>query len=62
MGNDCDGIIPLIWDDSSRSQEHDYLRGIEKAARRNLATQRLEQIAAGRKIDTRAAIRFGVIE
>jgi hypothetical protein len=31
MGNDCDGIIPFIWDDSSRSQEHDYLRkGLKK--------------------------------
>jgi hypothetical protein len=31
MGNDCAGIIPLIWDDSARSQEHDYLRqGLKK--------------------------------
>lgn len=31
MGNECDGIIPLIWDDSSRSQEHDYLKeGLKK--------------------------------
>jgi len=26
MGNDCAGIVPFIWDDSARSQEHDYLR------------------------------------
>jgi REase_DpnII-MboI len=31
MGNDCAGIIPFIWDDSARSQEHDYLRqGLNK--------------------------------
>jgi REase_DpnII-MboI len=31
MGNDCAGIIPFIWDDSARSQEHDYLRqGLRK--------------------------------
>jgi REase_DpnII-MboI len=31
MGNDCTGIIPFIWDDSARSQEHDYLRqGLKK--------------------------------
>jgi hypothetical protein len=31
MGNDCAGIIPFIWDDSARSQEHDYLRqGLKK--------------------------------
>ena len=31
MGNDCAGIIPLIWDDSARSHEHDYLRqGLRK--------------------------------
>jgi hypothetical protein len=31
MGNDCDGVIPFIWDDSSRSQEHDYLKaGLKK--------------------------------
>ena len=31
MGNDCAGIIPVIWDDSARSHEHDYLRqGIRK--------------------------------
>jgi len=31
MGNDCAGIIPFIWDDSARSQEHYYLRqGLKK--------------------------------
>ena len=31
MDNDCAGIIPFIWDDSARSQEHDYLRqGLKK--------------------------------
>lgn len=25
-GNDSAGLIPVIWDDSGRSQEHDYLR------------------------------------
>ncbi len=31
MGNDCAGIIPVIWDDSARSHEHDYLRhGLRK--------------------------------
>ncbi len=31
MANDCAGIIPFIWDDSARSQEHDYLRqGLKK--------------------------------
>lgn len=31
MGNDCSGIIPFIWDDGARSQEHDYLRqGLRK--------------------------------
>lgn len=31
MGNECEGIIPFIWDDSARSQEHDYLRqGLRK--------------------------------
>ena len=31
MGNDCAGIIPIIWDDSARSHEHDYLRqGLKK--------------------------------
>ncbi|MCU1338037.1 MAG: hypothetical protein JWO19_3618 [Bryobacterales bacterium] len=31
MGNDCAGIIPVIWDDSARSHEHDYLRqGLKK--------------------------------
>jgi REase_DpnII-MboI len=31
MGNNCDGIIPFIWDNSSRSQEHDYLKeGLKK--------------------------------
>ncbi|ABK18162.1 hypothetical protein Sfum_2482 [Syntrophobacter fumaroxidans MPOB] len=31
MGNECAGIIPFIWDDSARSQEHDYLRqGLRK--------------------------------
>lgn len=31
MGNDCVGIIPVIWDDSARSHEHDYLRqGLKK--------------------------------
>jgi len=31
MGNDCAGIIPFIWDNSARSQEHDYLRqGLKK--------------------------------
>jgi hypothetical protein len=31
MGNDCSGVIPFIWDDSARSQEHDYLRqGLRK--------------------------------
>jgi hypothetical protein len=31
MGNDCAGIIPFIWDDRARSQEHDYLRqGLKK--------------------------------
>lgn len=31
LGNDCDGIIPFIWDDSARSHEHDYLRqGLRK--------------------------------
>lgn len=33
LGNDCDGIIPFIWDDSARSQEHDYLKqGLKKLA------------------------------
>jgi hypothetical protein len=26
MGNDCAGIVPVIWDDSARSHEHDYLK------------------------------------
>jgi hypothetical protein len=31
LGNDCAGIIPVIWDDSARSHEHDYLRqGLKK--------------------------------
>jgi hypothetical protein len=31
MGNDCAGIIPVIWDDSARSHEHDYLKhGLRK--------------------------------
>jgi hypothetical protein len=31
LGNDCSGIIPVVWDDSSRSHEHDYLRqGLKK--------------------------------
>jgi hypothetical protein len=31
MGNDCAGIVPVIWDDSARSHEHDYLRhGLKK--------------------------------
>lgn len=31
LGNDCDGIIPFIWDDSARSHEHDYLKqGLKK--------------------------------
>ena len=31
MGNDCAGVIAFIWDDSARSQEHDYLRqGLKK--------------------------------
>lgn len=31
MGNDCAEIIPVIWDDSARSHEHDYLRqGLKK--------------------------------
>jgi hypothetical protein len=31
MGNDCAGIIPVIWDDSARSHEHHYLRqGLKK--------------------------------
>jgi hypothetical protein len=31
LGNDCAGIIPFIWDDSARSQEHDYLKqGLKK--------------------------------
>jgi hypothetical protein len=31
MGNDCSGIIVIIWDDSARSHEHDYLRqGLRK--------------------------------
>lgn len=31
MGNDCAGIIPVVWDDSARSNEHDYLRqGLKK--------------------------------
>jgi len=31
LGNDCKGIIPFIWDDSARSQEHDYLKqGLKK--------------------------------
>jgi hypothetical protein len=30
-GNYCVGIIPFIWDDSARSQDHDYLRqGLKK--------------------------------
>jgi REase_DpnII-MboI len=34
MGNDCAGIIPVIWDDASRSHEHDYLRqGLKKLPR-----------------------------
>ncbi len=47
MGNDCAGIIPFIWDDSARSQEHDYLRqGLKKlpgiiAAIVNFAPERL---------------------
>ena len=29
--NDCSGVIAFIWDDSGRSQEHDYLRhGLRK--------------------------------
>jgi hypothetical protein len=31
MGNDCAGIVPVIWNDSARSHEHDYLRqGLRK--------------------------------
>lgn len=31
MGNDCSGIIPVVWDDGARSHEHDYLRqGLRK--------------------------------
>jgi hypothetical protein len=31
VGNDCDGVIPFIWDDSARSHEHDYLKqGLKK--------------------------------
>lgn len=31
MGNDCAGIIPVVWDDGARSHEHDYLRqGLRK--------------------------------
>jgi hypothetical protein len=31
MGNDCAGIILVIWDDSARSHEHDYLKqGLRK--------------------------------
>jgi hypothetical protein len=31
LGNDCDGIIVFVWDDSARSQEHDYLKqGLKK--------------------------------
>ena len=31
MGNDCRGIVVFIWDDSARSQEHDYLKqGLKK--------------------------------
>ena len=31
LGNDCDGVIAFIWDDSARSQEHDYLKqGLKK--------------------------------
>lgn len=31
LGNDCDGIIAFVWDDSGRSQEHDYLKqGLKK--------------------------------
>jgi hypothetical protein len=31
MGNDCAGIVPVIWDDSARTHEHDYLRqGLKK--------------------------------
>jgi hypothetical protein len=31
LGNDCDGIIAFVWDDSARSQEHDYLKqGLKK--------------------------------
>ena len=31
LGNDCDGIIAFIWDNSARSQEHDYLKqGLKK--------------------------------
>jgi len=31
IGNDCAGIIAVIWDDSARSHEHDYLRqGLKK--------------------------------
>jgi len=31
LGNACAGIIPIIWDDSARSHEHDYLRqGLKK--------------------------------
>lgn len=31
MGNDCAGIVTVIWDDSARSHEHDYLRrGLKK--------------------------------
>lgn len=26
MGNNCAGIIPVVWDDGARSHEHDYLR------------------------------------
>lgn len=30
-GNDCVGLIPVIWDDAARSNEHDYLRqGLRK--------------------------------
>jgi hypothetical protein len=31
LGNDCEGIIPVVWDDGARSHEHDYLRqGLRK--------------------------------
>jgi hypothetical protein len=31
MGNECAGVIPFIWDDGARTNEHDYLRqGLRK--------------------------------